>query len=114
MKPRSARMRRKSDLKADMTAFRKANWEELAHGARGLRPLASHGTESQGRQAKMPHISAIGLMSGTSMDGIDLALLRTDGENSVERGPSFFVPYEASFRRRVETGLEEAKSIVRR
>jgi anhydro-N-acetylmuramic acid kinase len=57
---------------------------------------------------------AIGLMSGTSMDGIDLAMLRTDGENAVERGPSFFVPYDAAFRRRLEAGLEEAKVIVQR
>jgi len=57
---------------------------------------------------------AIGLMSGTSMDGIDLAMLRTDGESSVERGPAFFVPYEAEFRRRLEAGLEPAKRIERR
>ncbi|MDQ6437151.1 anhydro-N-acetylmuramic acid kinase [Mesorhizobium sp. LHD-90] len=62
----------------------------------------------------MSLICAIGLMSGTSMDGIDLAMLRTDGENLVERGPSFFVPYDAAFRRRIEAGLEEAKKIARR
>jgi anhydro-N-acetylmuramic acid kinase len=62
----------------------------------------------------MSLITAIGLMSGTSMDGIDLAMLRTDGKNIVERGPSFFVPYDAAFRRRIEAGLEEAKAIVRR
>lgn len=57
---------------------------------------------------------AIGLMSGTSMDGIDLALLSTDGEATVRRGPSLFVPYEAAFRRRIEEGLVEAKAINRR
>ncbi|MEQ1955089.1 anhydro-N-acetylmuramic acid kinase [Mesorhizobium sp. CN2-181] len=59
-------------------------------------------------------VTAIGLMSGTSMDGIDLAMLRTDGENRVERGPSLFVAYDAVFRRRIEAGLEEAKAIIRR
>lgn len=57
---------------------------------------------------------AIGLMSGTSMDGIDLAMLRTDGEARVERGPAFFVPYAADFRRRIEAALETAKAIARR
>ncbi|HEV7252455.1 MAG TPA: anhydro-N-acetylmuramic acid kinase [Mesorhizobium sp.] len=57
---------------------------------------------------------AIGLMSGTSMDGIDLAALDTDGEFVVRRGPSHFVPYEAAFRRRIEAALEEAKAIGRR
>ncbi|MBL8584777.1 MAG: anhydro-N-acetylmuramic acid kinase, partial [Rhizobiaceae bacterium] len=57
---------------------------------------------------------AIGLMSGTSMDGIDLAMLRSDGDNIVERGPSAFVAYDAAFRRHIERGLDEAKAIVER
>lgn len=62
----------------------------------------------------MTVLCAIGLMSGTSMDGIDLAMLRTDGKHFVERGPACFVPYEAAFRRRIEAGLEEAKQIGHR
>lgn len=62
----------------------------------------------------MTVLCAIGLMSGTSMDGIDLAMLKTDGENFVERGPAFFVPYEAGFRHRIEASLEDAKQIMRR
>ena len=62
----------------------------------------------------MASICAIGLMSGTSMDGIDLAVLVTDGEDAVQRGPSLFVPYEASFRKRIEVSLEEAKAITQR
>lgn len=59
----------------------------------------------------MAAVCAIGLMSGTSMDGIDLAILRSDGGRHVERGPSGFVPYEAAFRRRIEASLETAKSV---
>jgi len=36
---------------------------------------------------------AIGLMSGTSMDGIDAALIRTDGQNIVEEIASISIPY---------------------
>lgn len=54
---------------------------------------------------------ALGLMSGTSMDGIDGALVDTDGENAVERGPSFFVPYDDAFRAKLTAALETAKRI---
>ena len=36
---------------------------------------------------------ALGLMSGTSLDGIDAALIRTDGEHILEFGASITVPY---------------------
>ncbi|WP_420409634.1 anhydro-N-acetylmuramic acid kinase [Hoeflea sp.] len=57
---------------------------------------------------------AIGLMSGTSMDGIDLALLDTDGDATVARGASLFTPYEAAFRKRLEAGLDDARQITAR
>jgi anhydro-N-acetylmuramic acid kinase len=41
---------------------------------------------------------AIGLMSGTSMDGIDVALIETDGKNAVARGPCATFPYDTAFR----------------
>ncbi|MDX2095449.1 MAG: anhydro-N-acetylmuramic acid kinase [Alphaproteobacteria bacterium] len=40
----------------------------------------------------------IGLMSGTSADGVDAALLYTDGRAVVEAGASHFVPYDAALR----------------
>ena len=59
-------------------------------------------------------LTAIGLMSGTSLDGIDVALVRTDGEAIVERGPSMGCPYDAAFRRRLQAALETAKVIGER
>ena len=41
---------------------------------------------------------ALGLMSGTSMDGIDAALIRSDGIRIEETGPSLTVPYDDTFR----------------
>ncbi len=37
---------------------------------------------------------ALGMMSGTSRDGIDAALIRTDGKNQVETGPFLGRPYD--------------------
>ncbi|MEF2072326.1 anhydro-N-acetylmuramic acid kinase [Consotaella aegiceratis] len=59
-------------------------------------------------------VRAIGLMSGTSMDGIDVALIETDGEAVVARGPSMGFPYDADLRARVIAELEPAKSILHR
>jgi anhydro-N-acetylmuramic acid kinase len=57
---------------------------------------------------------AIGLMSGTSMDGIDVALIETDGEEVLRRGPSATFPYSPEVRRQLEAAIEEAKSLERR
>ena len=38
-------------------------------------------------------LDAIGVISGTSMDGIDVALIRSDGETRVEPGPGATFPY---------------------
>ena len=45
---------------------------------------------------------AIGLMSGTSGDGIDAALLKTDGERIIETGPGIGEAYDPAFRARLK------------
>jgi anhydro-N-acetylmuramic acid kinase len=57
---------------------------------------------------------ALGLMSGTSMDGIDIALVRTNGKRKVERGSFQSFPYSAKFRDRLSDGLRAAKDIEKR
>jgi anhydro-N-acetylmuramic acid kinase len=43
--------------------------------------------------------TAIGVISGTSMDGIDVALIRSDGEAQVEPGPGATYPYPDEVKR---------------
>ncbi|MER0237804.1 anhydro-N-acetylmuramic acid kinase [Fulvimarina sp. MAC8] len=58
--------------------------------------------------------SAIGLMSGTSLDGIDVALIETDGENRLKRGPARTYEYEHAMRLRLEEALEIGKTLADR
>lgn len=45
--------------------------------------------------------TALGLMSGTSLDGVDTALIRSDGRGRVECGPHLTIPYGDALRRDV-------------
>jgi len=58
--------------------------------------------------------TAIGLMSGTSMDGIDAALIRSDGQNKVDILAHLFFDYPQPFRSRLKQGLDIAQSIKAR
>lgn len=48
---------------------------------------------------------ALGLMSGTSMDGVDAAVLETDGETVTSFGPSAFRPYGTADREVLRAAL---------
>jgi anhydro-N-acetylmuramic acid kinase len=56
-------------------------------------------------------VRAIGLMSGTSMDGIDVAVIETDGEEEVTRGASHTLAYDAAFRARLAKAIDEARAL---
>jgi anhydro-N-acetylmuramic acid kinase len=53
-------------------------------------------------------VIALGFMSGTSLDGIDAALIRTDGVGVQAFGPSLSVPYSDTFRHKLKTAVESA------
>jgi anhydro-N-acetylmuramic acid kinase len=50
----------------------------------------------------------VGLMSGTSRDGMDVAWLATDGKERVEFGPSLTVPYSPEQRSLLERAVKAA------
>ena len=52
-----------------------------------------------------PYLRALGLMSGTSVDGVDVALIETDGETVAAHGPFLTVPYSDEVRQLVRAAF---------
>ena len=55
-------------------------------------------------------LRAIGLMSGTSLDGVDAAWLETDGERVGRIGPALTLPYDAALHAEVQQAASQTAS----
>ena len=57
-------------------------------------------------------LKAIGLMSGTSMDGIDAAILDTDGERIEAFGPTHYEPYAPEMQAMLRDAMARAATLA--
>ena len=62
----------------------------------------------------MDRLSALGLMSGTSYDGVDVALIETDGEGITRFGPTGYRAYREDERALIRQAMAEAVPIGNR
>src|SRR5262245_29707364 len=75
-------------------------------GERGVDMAASFNIGAQERPQHSPRMRrALGLMSGTSLDGIDVAFIETDGRERVMPRAALTIPYPREFRERLRSVL---------
>ena len=62
----------------------------------------------------MSRLTAIGLMSGTSYDGVDVALINTDGAEIGRLGPTGYRPYSEQERHLLRRAIAAAATLTSR
>jgi anhydro-N-acetylmuramic acid kinase len=75
------------------------------------RAAKGRGLPQRNARVKAGPVWAMGLMSGTSMDGVDAALIRTDGETVAEFGPALSAPYPSETQGRFRALLDAAHAL---
>ncbi|MEC8414101.1 MAG: anhydro-N-acetylmuramic acid kinase, partial [Pseudomonadota bacterium] len=61
---------------------------------------------------EMKPLTAIGLMSGTSIDAIDLAVIESNGGENISFGPSGSVAYTMAERGLLDNAMQKARTCV--
>ena len=56
--------------------------------------------------------TAIGLMSGTSSDGIDASIIKSDGENNISLMGDYFLPYDEKCRLKIRKLKEKIDKVI--